>query len=129
MLSPTADLDEAKLQQLVRAFYASAREDELIGPLFDRVHDWEAHIARITTFWSSVALMSGSYHGQPMAAHIPLDLDKAHFARWITLFEATAQGVCTEQDAAYLIEKAKRIAQSLELGCSVHRGELPIRAN
>ena len=129
LLSPSSSLDEVTLKQLVRAFYANAREDALIGPLFDRVHDWETHIARITAFWSSVALMSGTYHGQPMATHIPLDLNNAHFARWLTLFEKTAKDICNEQDAAYLIEKARRIAQSLELGCSVHRGELPSRAD
>ena len=129
MLTPSAALDIATLERLLRAFYATAREDEVIGRLFDKVHDWEAHIARITRFWSSVALMSGSYHGQPMAAHIPLDLHTTHFARWLALFEATARQVCTAQDADYLMEKARRIAQSLDFGCSVHRGELPGRTS
>jgi len=127
MLTPSANLDDATLERLLRAFYATAREDEVIGRLFDHVQDWETHIARITTFWSSVALMSGTYHGQPMAAHIPLDLHTAHFARWLVLFEATAREICTAQDADYLMEKARRIAQSLEFGCASHRGELPAR--
>src|SRR6478735_4409780 len=67
-------LDEAVLERLVRTFYATARQDEVIGHLFNGVHDWEAHIARITTFWSSVGLLTGSYHGQPLAAHLPLPL-------------------------------------------------------
>ncbi|HEY8289062.1 MAG TPA: group III truncated hemoglobin, partial [Acetobacteraceae bacterium] len=67
-------LDEPTLERLVRTFYGAARLDPLIGPIFDRVKDWEAHIAQITAFWSSVALMSGRYHGQPMAAHMPLEL-------------------------------------------------------
>jgi len=121
-------LDEAVLERLVRTFYATARQDALIGHLFDHVTDWEHHIARITTFWSSVGLMTGRYHGQPLAAHLPLGLEPRHFARWLALFETTLREVCTPDAAAYLIEKAHRIARSLELGVAVHKGELPSRA-
>lgn len=55
-------LDEAGLEGLVRTFYANARQDVVIGPLFDRVGDWQDHIARITRFWSSVTLPTGRYH-------------------------------------------------------------------
>jgi hemoglobin len=120
-------LDEAVLAHLVRSFYATARQDEVIGHLFDHVQDWETHIAKITTFWSSVGLLSGRYHGQPLAAHLPLPLEPLHFARWLVLFEQTARRVCTPEGAAYLVEKAQRIARSLELGVAVGRGVLPSR--
>jgi len=120
-------LDELALESLVRAFYDAARHDPMIGPLFDDVQDWEAHIARITTFWSSVALMTGRYHGQPMAAHLKLPLEPQHFARWLELFGQTARAMCSEAGAELLIDKARRIAQSLELGIDVQRGVLPKR--
>lgn len=118
-------LDEATLERLVRTFYSAAREDEMLGPLFARVEDWEAHIAKICAFWSSVALMTGRYHGQPLAAHLPLGLTQQHFLRWLALFEATAAEICTPAGAAYLVERAHRIASSLEVGSAVYRGELP----
>ncbi|MGD0635277.1 MAG: group III truncated hemoglobin [Beijerinckiaceae bacterium] len=118
-------LDEAVLEKLVRAFYGAARHDEILGPSFDGVLDWEKHIATITAFWSSVALLTGSYSGRPLAAHLPLDLQPRHFARWLALFERTARDVCPAEGAALLIEKAERIAKSLEIGAAVHRGELP----
>ncbi len=118
-------LDEAVLERLLRAFYAAARADAELGPLFAHVEDWEAHIARIGAFWSSVALMTGRYHGQPLAAHAPLDLHPAHFTRWLALFEATAGQHCTPAGAAYLMERACRIARSLEYGTAALRGELP----
>ncbi len=90
--------------------------------------DWEAHIARITIFWSSVALMTGRYHGQPLAAHFQMELQPQHFGRWLALFEVTARQICTPRGADYLMEKARRIAQSLELGSAVRRGELPVRS-
>ena len=120
-------LDEAVLEQLVRSFYATARRDEVIGHLFDGVADWEQHIAKITTFWSSVGLLTGHYHGQPLAAHFPLPLEPLHFARWLVLFEQTARQVCTPEGADYLMEKVRRIARSLEMGVAVSRGELPSR--
>jgi hemoglobin len=118
-------LDEPLLERLVRSFYGAARQDPLIGHLFDSVHDWDAHIARITTFWSSVALMTGRYHGNPMAPHLKLPLEPAHFARWLALFEQTTRAICTEAGAAVLLEKARRIAQSLQLGVEARRGVLP----
>jgi hemoglobin len=126
-ITAATGLDDVALERLVRAFYAAAREDPMLGPLFERVHDWDSHIAGITTFWSSVALMTGRYHGQPMAAHIPLELQPGHFVRWLALFEETAFGICTPAAVAHLMEKARRIAQSLEFGAAAHRGEMPSR--
>ena len=70
----------------------------------------------ICEFWSSVALMSGRYHGQPMEKHVRLPVDARHFDRWLQLFERTALEVCPPAAAAHFIERAKPIAQSLELG-------------
>jgi hemoglobin len=48
------------IEALVRAFYGRARHDPLIRPVFEsKVHDWEAHIAGLCTFWSFVVSMSG----------------------------------------------------------------------
>jgi hemoglobin len=87
-------IDEAMIDRLVRSFYAKARQDSLIGPVFEsKVHNWEAHFTRMCAFWSSVALMSGRYHGQPMAVHMPLPIDTPHFDRWLEIFAATAEGL------------------------------------
>ncbi|MDR3462020.1 MAG: group III truncated hemoglobin [Beijerinckiaceae bacterium] len=118
-------LDVAMLERLVRAFYGAARQDDVLGPSFDHVSDWDAHIAAITAFWSSAALATGSYSGRPLAAHLPLDLKPRHFARWLDLFERAARDICPAAGAELLIEKAQRIAKSLEIGAAAHRGELP----
>jgi hemoglobin len=118
-------LNEAVLERLVREFYGAAREDALLGPVFARVTDWEAHIAQISAFWSSVALMTGRYHGQPMAAHLPLELEPAHFERWLALFEETARGICAPAAVDWLMERARRIAKSLRFGIQAQRGILP----
>ena len=88
-------IDEPMIERLVRGFYAKIRKDALLGPIFEaRIRDWEPHLRRMCAFWSSVALMSGRYHGSPMARHLPLPVDAAHFDRWLALFEETAREVC-----------------------------------
>ena len=115
-------IDEPMIEELVRRFYDKAREDDLIGPIFrEKVADWDAHIARLCDFWSSVALMTGRYHGQPMQAHLPLPVDTQHFDRWLALFEETAGEVCPEAAANHFTERARRIADSLRLGIAAQQ--------
>ncbi len=122
---PGNGLDEALLERVVREFYGTARQDPLLGPVFARVTDWEHHIAQISAFWSSVALRTGRYQGNPMGAHLPLALTPAHFARWLELWEATTGALCPPEGAALLLDRAHRIADSLQHALAVRNGELP----
>ena len=110
-------IDDAMIERLVRGFYDRVRADPLIGPVFaGRITDWEPHLRQMFDFWSSVALMSGRYHGAPMRKHLPLRIDGRHFDRWLELFEATARELCPPKAAEHFIERARRIAESLEMG-------------
>jgi len=121
-------IDEAMIERLVRTFYGRARLDPLIGPIFEnKVRDWDKHLSRMCAFWSSVALMSGCYHGQPMVAHLPLPVDTPHFERWLEIFAQAAHDVCPPAAAAHFLERAHRIAESLELGIAFQRGEIKPR--
>ena len=87
------EIDESMIERLVRAFYERARRDPLIGPIFEsKVDDWERHIGKLCAFWSSVALMSGRYHGQPMMAHLPLPVDTPEFDRWLEYLRGDGTG-------------------------------------
>lgn len=124
-VSARTGIDEAMIERLVHAFYDRIRADEVLGPIFAaRISDWDPHLQRMCAFWSSVALMSGRYHGRPMPAHASLPVDGRHFDRWLALFEMTARDVCPPPAADLFIGKAKLIAQSLELGVASFRGEL-----
>jgi hemoglobin len=110
-------ITEAMIERLVHAFYAKVRADAVLAPIFEpRVRDWEPHLKQMCDFWSSVALMSGRYHGTPMLKHVPLPVDAAHFDRWLALFEVTVREVCPPPAQTHFIELARRIAASLELG-------------
>ena len=118
-------ITEPMIERLVRAFYAKVRADEVLAPVFDaHIHDWEPHLSRMCAFWSSVALMSGRYHGTPMAKHMPLPVDTDHFDRWLTLFEQTAHEICPPDAEAHFVECARRIAASLELGVASANGAM-----
>ena len=121
-------IDEAMIRTLVHAFYGRVREDAVLGPIFDRAigDDWDAHLAKLCDFWSSVMLATGRFQGRPMQVHNRLpDIKSQHFGRWLALFEATAAEVCPPEAAALFVERSRMIGRSLQLGLAVSRGELP----
>jgi hemoglobin len=118
-------IDEAMIERLVRLFYGRARLDPLIGPIFEaKVHDWEAHIGQICDFWSSVMLKSGRYRGQPMVAHMLLPVGTPHFERWLEIFTETAREIFPPAAATQFVERAYRIAESLELGIAAQKEQV-----
>lgn len=115
-------IDEVMIARLVDGFYGRVRRDPMLGPIFDaKVQDWDAHLARMRAFWSSVVLLSGRYHGQPMAKHAPLPVEERHFARWLAIFAETAHDLCPPPAADYFIDRARRIAASLQAGVAAAR--------
>ena len=119
---------EAMCRDLVKTFYARVRADAELGPIFDRAVGarWDAHLTKLSDFWSSVMLMTGRFKGAPMAVHAALPrAEPRDFHRWLALFRQTAEDVCPPEAAALFCAKAEMIAQSLQLGIAASRGELP----
>ena len=117
-------LDEALIARVVHRFYDRVRADPLLAPVFAaRIAegDWPAHLGRMVRFWASVILMDGGYHGRPMQKHAMLPVDAGHFDRWLALFRATVAEVAPAQ-AARFVERAERIAESLEAGIALAQG-------
>ena len=129
-ISERTGIDEALIERVVRSFYGRVARHEVLGPIFaTRIDDWEAHIRRMCDFWSSVALMSGRYHGQPLVAHFGLPIEAHHFDQWLALFAETLAELCRPEAAHHFLERAYRIAASLELGIAAREGRaLPPRA-
>ena len=118
---------EDMISEVVDTFYARVRRDEVLGPIFTRiVDDWPEHLAKLKDFWSSVLLMTGRFKGRPMAVHAAIpDIEPRHFEHWLSLFGETVTELCPPEAAALFREKAAMIAESLQLGIAVSRGELP----
>lgn len=112
-------LTEEQLTNLVDRFYAKVRKDGVLGPVFNQaVEDWPVHLDRLSAFWSSVMLTSGRYKGNPMAVHLKHReaIRPAMFSRWLELWRETARETLSKRGADGVIEKADRIAESLQLG-------------
>jgi hemoglobin len=112
-------ISEDLIHTLVHAFYAKVRQDPALGPIFARVigEDWDPHLAKMCDFWSSVMLISGRYHGNPMIAHMRQKaIRPEHFERWLALFGETAREVAPPEIAALFEGRAGNIARSLQLG-------------
>jgi hemoglobin len=111
-------MDDSGQRQLVDAFYSRVRVDEALGAIFnDAVDDWPEHLEKLTAFWSSVMLTTGRYKGQPVPAHMKHRdrITPALFERWLTIWAQTTDELMAPEAAIALQEKARRIAESLQL--------------
>ncbi|MBJ6125570.1 group III truncated hemoglobin [Microvirga splendida] len=121
LIEPARGVTEDLIRRLVETFYGRVLQDEELGPIFRRAlsHRWSEHLAIMIDFWSSVALRTGRYQGKPQAAHRGMALMEGHFERWLALFEAAAREVCEPDVAEFLIDRARRIADSLQIGLNI----------
>jgi len=113
------DVSEEGIVRLVNAFYTKVRADAALGPIFERAikDNWPHHLEKMYAFWSSVMLTSGRYKGNPMMKHMVLpDMKPELFTRWLALFEDTCRELCDDTIRAAFMERAHRIAESLQLG-------------
>jgi hemoglobin len=108
-------ITEQEIAMLVDRFYAKVRLDPEIGPVFlNKVQNWDAHLALLKEFWSTVLLSNGLYRGNPLLAHLPLKIEEPHFTRWLQLFSETAYEVLPPAYAARVTQKANLIAMNLK---------------
>lgn len=110
-------IDETYISTLVDTFYTRVRAHPLLGPVFDvAISDWGPHLETMKDFWSSVALGTGRYSGRPVPAHAKhRHIQQYHFNLWLALFEQTLRDTAaTPEAAAFFLERANRIAQSLQ---------------
>ena len=112
-------IDDAYISTLVDTFYDRIRAHDLLGPIFDYAigDKWDTHLPRMKDFWASVALNAGRYSGKPVPAHRKhTTIQPEHFTIWLALFEKTLTDTALTPGAVdYFMERANRIAQSLQL--------------
>ena len=120
-------LDDAMIRAVVDEFYARARRDDVIGPVFNRVipdAEWPDHLSKIADFWSSMLLGTGRYTGRPMPKHMAIpELGDGHFMRWLRLFRETVEEICPPGIAALFVERSERIGNSFRMNIAMRRGD------
>lgn len=115
---------EEEIVQLVHAFYARVRADNILGPVFDRhVHDWPAHLSQLVDFWSAMLRGTRRFSGAPVQRHMALGtLDRAMFERWLALFARTTAESGNDAMQQVANGMAERVAVALQARCGVDRG-------
>ena len=116
---PALPLDRCSIQTLVHEFYDDVRADAVLGPVFDgAIGDrWDAHLARMVEFWSTVMLGEHNFQGNVFGKHMALSgIEPDHFRRWLGLFFATTERLFEPQVAQEFQVVGKRIAHSLQYG-------------
>jgi hemoglobin len=113
--------DRADCERLVRAFYARALVDPMIGFIFTDVAklDLEEHVPVIASFWETILLGTPSYSGGAFRPHAELHaqvpLRDGHFERWLALWRTTVDELFAGERA----ESAK--AHAVRVGRAFHR--------
>ena len=98
--------------ELVERFYANARNDVLLGPVFaDRIQGhWPAHLATMGRFWATVLFQLPLYQGRPIDRHLGLPICESHFDRWLALWTAAVDARYAGPHAERAKEGARRMA-------------------
>jgi hemoglobin len=116
--TPLGEVSETAIHLPVDRFYAKVRSDPDLAPIFEGAiaDDWEAHLATMRDFWSSIMLTSGRHHGNPVAVHRRLaSITPPVFERWLALFAETCGELFNQAVASVFVDRATRIATSLKL--------------
>ena len=128
---PSVLCTEEEIRTLVHDFYDDVRQDALLGPIFNsRIHDWDAHLAKLVDFWSSILLRTGRFNGAPMPMHAAMPgLTAGLFQRWLALFYASNARQPNQAMAAQANAMAERIAQSLWMGYQMRNNGAALPSN
>lgn len=109
------------VHQLVNAFYAKIRKDDLLGPIFNKhiANDqWPEHLDKLTDFWETNLFGIPKFKGNPTAKHRIVDADlnhsieQTHFGKWLQLWFETINELFEGQ----LAERAKNSARMMSTG-------------
>lgn len=117
-IPPRFDLSEDQIDRVVARFYAAIRRHDVLGAVFARhVIDWTAHEAKIARFWKKAILFQPGYDGNPMQVHMATtEIQGAHFALWLALFDETLAESLPEPTANAWSALAHRIGRGMRIG-------------
>jgi hemoglobin len=110
-------ISEPYIDRLVETFYARVRLHPHLGPIFNESigDEWPEHLAKLKRFWTSIALRTGTYRGNPIEVHQAVSAAlPEHFPLWLELFEQTlADTAPNEEVCQFFMAHAHRMAARL----------------
>lgn len=115
MAADITNHDDVKL--LVDTFYSKVKSNTILGYIFNEVAqvDWQIHLPKMYSFWSTIILGDQSYEGNPMLTHIKLSkltpLTEKEFSEWLLLFNETVDELFYGPNAVEAKTRAGNIAR------------------
>ncbi len=115
-------INHDSIKLLVDTFYTKVREVPELQSIFEKQigtsqEEWRPHLEKMYSFWNSILLREGSYHGRPMDVHRDLPpFPPELFDVWLNAFTQTAKQIFNNDDAMTINKRAQTIAQSLKAG-------------
>jgi len=116
------DITQRKdIELLVNSFYDKVKLDTEIGPIFTDIAkvNWDKHLHIMYDFWENIIFQTGNYTGNPMTAHFRIHeknpFTKAHFTRWLALFQETLNDQFEGQNTELARQRALSIATVMEI--------------
>ena len=113
-------IDEPFISRLVDTFYLRIQNHPELGAVFnDRIQDrWAEHLAKMKTFWGSIALRTTLYEGKPMIVHQGIEAARPeHFQIWLDLWREVLDEIAPSPEARdYLVERAVSMGGRLARG-------------
>lgn len=119
MNSDVGALDRDRVTRLVHRFYDEIRRDPELQPIFASVvgDDWQPHLDRMVSFWSTVTLGEKTFRGNVFGKHMALEgVRPEHFLRWLTLWHRHTDALLEPMVAADMQAVAHGIARNLFYG-------------
>lgn len=130
--------------RLIKPFYADVRQHARLGSIFNaQIHDWPAHMEKITEFWARQMGGPSRYQGGFAAAHFRVNqklaeayptgttpptagatsgLRDEHFAQWLNLWDFNCQRQLPPTEAAEASQLAHRVGGQLRRIITGHPG-------
>lgn len=104
-------IEDIKL--LVDTFYSRIRENELLGPIFNRILQdrWPVHLEKMYRFWQTVLLEQHTYTGSPFMPHAKLPVNKLHFDTWLGIWNPTVIELFEGEKADEAIWRGEKMAE------------------
>ncbi|HWY39066.1 MAG TPA: group III truncated hemoglobin [Bacteroidia bacterium] len=97
---------EEHVEFLIKTFYGRLLQDEFMAPHFKEVN-FEEHFPRMTAFWNFILLDKAGYTGNVFEKHVHLQINEAHFDRWIMHFTQTLHDFFEGEKATLAKQRAE----------------------
>lgn len=112
--------DRQDVELLVNTFYERVKSNQVLGFIFEDVAqlNWEHHLPKMYSFWSSILIDEHSYQGNPMIIHMELskmtDMGETQFGEWMALFSLTVDELFEGANAENAKMRAENIARLMK---------------